>query len=174
MATFTATPAETRKPAKSSGWAGAKQVAIGTYDVGTILAAADVIKFCKLPRGAVVVGGRLFGDPLASGTFASQCLTLNIGVDASVVTAIGTAVTTLSTSTALGSSLAPNSDAVSGVGTGETIITMPLGGLLCTHGPFRLEADGTVYATIVTSAGAGSWLSGTLSIAVDYFVEQHA
>ena len=174
MATFTATPAGRNKPAKSSGWAGQRQVAVGTVDLGAVLAAADVIKFCRVPKGAVIVGGRLFGDPLASGTYASQCLTLNIGVDASIVTALGTAVTTSSTSEALGADLAPNSDAVSGVGNSSTAIDMPLGGLLYEQGPIRLEADAIVYATIVTSAGAGSWLSGTLSLSVDYFVEHHS
>lgn len=174
MATFVATPAGRYKPANGSGWAGALKAATGTIDSTTALVGADVYRFCKLPKGAVVVGGRLMSDALVSGTFASQCLTLNIGVDVAVVTALGTSVTAASTSTALGAALAPNSDVVAGTGSGENAIDIPLGGLLLTNGPFRLTDNGIVYMTVASSAGAGSQVAGTFSIVVEYIMEQHS
>jgi hypothetical protein len=173
MATYTAIPAGRNKPAKAAGWAGAAMVATGTIDTTAALVGADVYRFCRLPKGAVVVGGRLMSDALVSGTFASQCLTLNIGVDVAVKTALGTSVTTASTSTALGANLAPNSDVVAGTGSGENAIDIPLGGLLLTDGPFRLTDNGIVYMTVVSSGGAGSQVAGTFTVVVDYFMEQH-
>lgn len=173
MATYTAAAASPTRPANASGWSGNHQVAIGTLDIQTALAATDVLKMCKLPRGAVVFGGRLFGDTLASGaTAASQSMVLNFGVDASVTTALGTNVTVLSTSTALGSGLIPNGAAVANVK--DAGYAWALGGLLVTDGPIKLQDDATVYVTVVASAGAGSFVSGTISLEVDYFMGSHA
>lgn len=174
MATFVATPAGRYKPANASGWAGTAKVAVGTINSTAALVGGDVYRLCRLPKGAVVVGGRLMSDALVSGTFASQCLTLNVGVDVAVVTILGTSVTTASTSTALGANLAPNSDVVAGTGSGENAIDIPLGGLLLTDGPFRLTDNGIVYMSVVSSAGAGSQVAGTFSVIVDYFMEQHS
>lgn len=174
MATVTAIAAQPKKPVQSVGWAGGLKVATGSVTTTTALVGADVYRFCKLPKGAVVTGGRLMSNALVSGTFASQCLTLNIGVDAAVVTALGTSVTTASTSTALGSALAPNSDVVAGTGSGENAIDIPLGGLLLSHGPFRLTADGVVYMTVASSAGAGSQIAGTYSVLVEYFMAENS
>jgi hypothetical protein len=169
MTTYTATRAASTFPIFKPTGAGYSATAWGTIDLTTALAATDVIKMCKLPRGAVVTGATLKGDTLASGaTAASQSMVLNIGVDASVTTALGSTVTTLSTSTALAASTIPNGAAVANVK--DAGYNWPLGGLITTQGPFQLQDDGTVYITVVASAGGGSFVSGTLTLVVDYLV----
>lgn len=176
MATYTATAAEAKAPAHSSGWSATKYTSRGQIRLTTLLAANDVIKVCKLPRGAVVVGGTLRGSKLASGaTQASQSMVLNFGVDVSVKSVLtGTATTTLSTSTALGASMIPNAACVAEQN--DAGYNWPLGGLLVTdgHGPFELEDDGTVYITVVASAGAGSFVSGTIYLDIDYYLNRHS
>ena len=170
MTTYTATRAAATFPTFAPGGAGLRCLAWGTIDLSTALAAGDVIKMCKLPRGAVAFGGTLRGDALASGaTAASQSMVLNIGVDASITTALGTNVTTASTSTALASGTIPNGAAVANVK--DAGYNWPLGGLIVTEGPFELQDDGTVYITVVASAGAASFVSGTLTLLVDYVVK---
>lgn len=169
MTTYTATRAAAGFPEYKPGGSGDRAVAYGTIDLTTALAATDVIKMCKLPRGAVVLGGTILGDALASGaTAASQSMVLNVGVDCSVTTATGTNVATTSTSTALASGTIPNGAAVANVK--DAGYNWPLGGLIKSDGPFTLQDNGTVYITVVASAGAGSFTSGTLSLVVDYVV----
>lgn len=173
MTTYTAARANPTFPANASGWSGQKQIATGAIQLTTLLAATDVIKMCKLPRGAVVTGGRLRGSRLASGaTAASQSMVLNFGFDVSCTTFTGTNVTTASTSTALGASLIPNAAAVTDVK--DSGYNWALGGLLVSDGPLTLQDDGTVKITVVASAGAGSFVSGVIYLDVEYYMGTHA
>ncbi len=84
MTTYTATRAAANFPVYQPEGSGDRSTAWGAIQLSTLLAATDVIKLCRLPRGAVVLGGRIKGSKLASGaTAASQSMVLNIGVDAS-------------------------------------------------------------------------------------------
>lgn len=173
MATYIAAAGATTQPANASGWSRQKQIATGTIALSTLLAANDVIKMCKLPRGAVVTSGKLRGGRLASGaTAASQSMVLNFGVDVSVTTFGGTNVTTLSTSTALGASLIPSAAAVTDVK--DSGYNWNLGGLLVSDGPFQVQDDCTVKITVVASAGAGSFVSGTVYLDIEYYMGVHA
>ena len=169
MTTYTATRAAATFPVYQPDGSGDRSTAWGAIQLSTLLAATDVIKLCRLPRGAVVLGGRIKGSKLASGaTAASQSMVLNIGVDASITTGLGTNVTKLSTSTALASSIIPNGAAVTDVKNAG--YDWPLGGLLVSDGPFTLQDDATVYVTVVASAGAGSFVSAVLALEVDYLI----
>lgn len=173
MTTYTATRAGTLKPIAASGWAQQKQTAYGTIEVTTIPAATDIITMCKLPKGAVVIGGRLWGDKLASGaTSASESMQIAIGIDAAATLADGTAAGAASMVNSLFTTNILSGIAVSVLKV-ETGYNMPLGGLLITSGPFRCEGDANVNIVIQASAGAGSFISGTLSLAVDYVMGQH-
>lgn len=176
MATYTATAADPKAPAHSAGWSASRNTSRGIIRLTTLLAANDVVKVCKLPRGAVVTAGRLHGTALASGaTAASQSMVLNIGVDCSVTAVLtGTVVGTTTTSTALASGIIPNAAAVTGVK--DVGYDWPLGGLLVQDGfgPFRCQEDATVYITVGASAGAGSFVSGTIWLDIDYYLEQHS
>lgn len=176
MATYTSLAADAKAPAHSVGWSATKYTSRGQIRLTTLIAATDVIKMCKLPRGAVVVGGRLYGSKLASGdTGASQSMVLNIGVDASVKSVLtGTSVTTATTSTAIASGIIPNAASVTGVK--DAGYDWPLGALTVTDGigPFELEDDATVYITVVASAGGGSFVSGTIHLDIDYYMRRHS
>lgn len=175
MTTYVATRAGTSKPLVASGPSQSIQVAWGSIELTTAVAATDVITLCKLPKGAVVVGGRLRGDKLASGaTAASESLTIAVGIDQ--------AATLLHDGTAVGSGSMVNglltTSILSGIAVStikpETGYDMPLGGLLISSGPFVVGADCNVNVVIQASAGAGSFVSGTLSMEVDYYMGQHS
>ena len=172
MTTYTAAAGDPKRPANASGWSRQKQIATGAITLTTLLAATDIVKMCKLPRGAVVTGGRLRGARLASGaTAASQSMVLNFGFDVSVTTFTGTNVTTASTSTALGASLIPNAAAVTDVK--DSGYNWALGGLLISDGPLTMQDDGTLKITVVASAGGGSFISGTIYMDVEYYMGTH-
>jgi hypothetical protein len=169
MTTYTATRAAATFPVFKPVGSGVRSTAWGSIQLTTALAANDVIKLCKLPRGAIVTGGRIKGSKLASGaTAASQSMVLNVGVDASITTGLGTNVAKTSTSTALASGTIPNGAGVTGVS--DAGYNWPLGGLLVTDGPFTTQDDATVYVTVVASAGSASFVSGVLTLEVDYIV----
>jgi hypothetical protein len=172
MTDYTATRAGSTRPAVASGLANVKISQWG-ITTATTAAAGDKYYLVKLPKGAVVVGGRVYGDKLASGaTAASESLTVNIGVDQAITLSDGTVVTSASTSNALGAGILSGS-AVAGIKP-ETGYNMPLGGLLMTTGPFRCNEECNAYITVVASAGAGSFSSGDIAMVVDYHMGSHS
>ncbi len=172
MTVFTASRgAATRQPA-AEGSAQSKHTAWGTIEVTILPVAADIYQMCKLPKGAVLLGGRLLGNNLGSGTsFGSSSLTLNIGVDCAVTLPNGTTVSTASTSTALGV-LTPEGTAQPWKT--ETGYNQPLGGLLITDGPFTLSDNATAQMAVATVIASGSFTTGTLTLEVDYYMGTHA
>ena len=171
MATYTATTVS--RPVVAEGNARSIHVATGAIELTTALAATDIITLCRVPKGAVIVGGRLRGDKLASGaTAASESLTIAIGIDQAATLWDGTAVGSGSMVNALMST-----QILSGIAVGtikpETGYDMPLGGLLITSAPFLVGADANVNVVIQASAGAGSFISGSLNIEVEYYMGQH-
>jgi hypothetical protein len=172
MTDYTATRAGTSRPAAASGLSQVKISQWGTT-TATTAAAGDKYYLVKLPKGAVVLGGRVYGDKLASGaTAASESLTVNIGVDQAITLPDGTVVASTSTSNALGAGILAGS-AVTGIKP-ELGYNMPLGGLLMTDGPFTCNADCNAVITVVASAGAGSFSAGQISMVVDYHMGSHS
>lgn len=172
MAIFTASRGASSRQAAAEGSAQSKHTAWGTIEVSVLPVLADVYQMCKLPKGAIILGGRLLGDKLGSGTsFGSTCLTLNVGVDCAVTLPNGTAVTTASTSTAMGV-LTPEGAAQNWKT--ETGYNQPLGGLLITDGPFTLGDNATASLIVGTAVGSGSFTTGTLTLEVDYYMGTHS
>lgn len=174
MANFVATRAGTRVPSASSGWAQDLKRAWGTIEVTTKPATSDTYVMCKLPKGALIVGGYLQGDKIDSSGSGSACMTVNIGVDAAITTATGTSVTTASTSNALASAwaLGPDAAAVTGYKPDADVRNLPLGSLLQTDGPLLVSDECNV---IVKAAnGACGFTSGTMTLLVDYYMAQHS
>lgn len=68
MATFTAARAAANQPVSGHGFGGTLKVAYGVYNVATALAQNDIIEFCRLPAGAVAIGGFLQGADIDTGT----------------------------------------------------------------------------------------------------------
>lgn len=173
MTVNTATRAGANKPSAASGWAQNHQTAWGTIEVSSNPAPTDTFVMCKLPKGAMIIGGRLMGDKLDSTGSGSGCLTINIGVDKAVTMPNGTSVTTASTSNALGASwaLGPDAAAVTGYKP-ETGRNQPLGGLLLSDGPLLCSDECNVVVTVITSANGLT--TGTMTLEVEYYMSQHA
>jgi hypothetical protein len=173
MATNVANRSGTQRQAAASGLAQSKLTAWGTIEVSTSPAPADIFQMCKLPKGALIVGGRLMGDKLDSTGSGTACLTINIGVDKAVTTPTGTSVSSASTSNALGASwaLGPDAAAVTGYKP-ETGRNIPLGGLLISDGPLLTSDECNATVTVITSAQGLT--TGTLTLFVDYYMSQHS
>ena len=76
MATLTAARATANFPVGGFAGSGVVNVAYGSYTLAANPTAADIIKFCKLPAGATVIGGWLRGEDIDTGT---EALDIDIG-----------------------------------------------------------------------------------------------
>jgi len=68
MATFTGSHAAASYPTGGAGQANLLHVAWGTYTLAANPSASDIIKFCRVPKGATVIGGFLQGADIDTGT----------------------------------------------------------------------------------------------------------
>ena len=172
MTAFTATRAGLTKPAASVGWAQDTKTGWGTIEVSAA-APADVFNMVRIPKGAMIVGGRVLGDKLDSTGAGSACMTVNIGLTAAVLTPAGVSVSTASTSNALGAAWAFGSDFSAVLGyKPETGRNLPLGGLLLSDGPLFVQDECWATLTVITSAGGLT--TGSLTLQVDYYMAQHS
>ena len=158
MVTYSSNQALPGVPVSGHGFAHNKKQAYGTYtSTVTSLLAADIIRMVRLPKGAVVTGGRFFGGTLES-TTSGAVLDIDIGYEANGVD--------VADSDAFGNLGVLISAARSGDKPEALTYSYPLGGVLLTAGPKTLGAETIVGLTVVASALA--WVSGTLSLVVDY------
>ncbi len=131
-------------------------VAVGTYEIATNPTIADVIRFCKVPRGAVVIGGWLTGDDIDTGT---ETLDIDIGWEANGVDTAD-----------------PDGFGNMGLLTGDTVtevipvasIFRNLQGVLNSEGTKAFGAETWISGTVVAAAAAGG--TGTISVKVLYYV----
>lgn len=172
--TLTATAALPSSQSRSIGWSHGLKRAWGTLSISTAPVNGDVWYMCKLPKGAMIVGGSLQGDKIDSAGSGSACLTINIGVDASLTTATGTNVTTASTSNALASAwaLGPDTVAVTGYKNDTAVRNVPLGSLLLTDGPLYCQDESNVIVK-VTNTVCG-FTTGDVFLYVDYYISTTA
>jgi hypothetical protein len=133
------------------------KIAHGTVEIATNPAPADIFQMCRIPKGAVIVGGRLYGDKLDSIGSGSALLDLDVGLNIA-----GTRDTDQ-----LGNFGVLNGAAVTGYKP-EAGHNLPLGGLLTSEGPQTMTAEAIVEVAVVASALA--FATGTLSINVEYYV----
>ncbi len=157
MTTLTADRAASTFPVFKASGAGIMCAAYGTYELGTAPSANDIIEFCKVPKGAVILGGYLYGDDIDSGTATFE---FDVGYAANGV-----------------ESAAPDAFLNSGVISGDAFaagnvsnvagICYPLFGVL-KDGPLALSAETTITGTVTAAANAGG--TGTLSVVVFYVV----
>jgi hypothetical protein len=162
MATFYATNpltqrawSETEPVFKPTG-GGAIAMASGTYEILVNPTANDVIRFCKVPKGAIIVAGWINGDDLDTGT---ETLDIDFGWEANGVEVADT--------DGLG-----NMGVLDGDTVGQIIpvagIWRPLQGTLLTIGPARFSADTWLSALVNVAANATG--TGTLTMTVLYVV----
>lgn len=159
MTTYTATRASSTKPVYKPTGAGLKCTAWGHYDVAAALLTGDVIEFCRIPKGAVVVGGYLYGNSIESST---EAFSMDIGWAANGVDALD--------ADGLGDLGVLAAAAVAGVKP-ETGYRYPLGGTLYASsggGPKAFSAETVITGTVVASAAV--FTTGSFGVVVDYIV----
>lgn len=158
MATQTATRAASTFPvAGGVGNAQSKKIAWGKLEISSNPPPGEILEFCRVPKGAVIVGGRVMGDKLDSSGSGSALLDIDIGtVDGSTVD-----------TDALGNFGVWNPAAVAGVKP-EIGHNFPLGGVLMADGPYTCNAETIIRGTVVASALA--FATGTLTVQVEYYV----
>ena len=155
MATFTATRAASTFPVSKPLGAGALACAWGSIEVTANPVAADVYQLCRVPAGAVVVGGYIFGDDLD--TNATETLDLDIGWAANG--------TESADPDGFGNLGVMGTDTVAGIKP-ESGYNYPFGGVLITTGPQAFTQETIIQATCV--ATAATFAAGTLGCVVYY------
>lgn len=135
-------------PAYTGTGAGNLCAAYGSYDFAVNPSIADVVEFCRLPKGAVVLGGWLRLEDIDSN--ATETFDMDIGTAAD-----------------------PDAFGNFGVRTGDAVTDyLPEGGaLLPLHGtlkdgPVSITAETVVIGTIV--AAAATFAAGTATLVVLY------
>lgn len=154
IGTVTATRALAGFPVAAGGPAGQMMVAWGTYPVAAAVAAADLINYCRVPKGATVIGGLIYGDDLDSN--ASETIDFDIGWAAN------------------GDEVAdPDGFGNLGVQTGDASVHMPVAGIwipfqgvLMTAGPKTFNAETVLTLTVI--AAAATFAAGRLSMNAYY------
>jgi hypothetical protein len=161
MGTLTADRAADGFPVFKPAGSGTVAAAYGKYTWAAALG-ADTIEMCKLPAGAVVIGGWVMGDDLDTGT---EALDFDIGWAANGV-----------------EDADPDGFGNFGVVTGDAFAAGNLsmsaginywlpavtGSKLADLGPLSFSAETTVTVTINAAANAGG--TGTLSVVLLYVV----
>jgi hypothetical protein len=158
MTTFTATRAAATLPVAGHGFSGNKKQAYGVITVTTNPLAADVYEICRVPKGAVVTGGRFFGGAIEAATTAARTLDMDVGI-------AGNGVDTADPD-AFGNFGSISPYAVQGYKPEATGFEYPLAGLLLTAGPQTMGAETVVQVTCVASAT--TFTSGVIGVVVDY------
>jgi len=157
MTTLTADNAAATVPVGGHGFGHTKKQAYGTYLVTASLAATTIIRMCRVPKGAVVTGGRLFGGKLET-TTSGATLDIDVGYEANG--------TDTADPDAFGNFGVLNAAAVTGVKPEPDTYHYPLAGVLLTAGPKALAAETIIGLTV--NASATNFTSGTLGLVVDY------
>lgn len=156
MATQTATRAASSFPvAGGVGNAQSLKVAHGTVTLSANPAPGEILEMCKVPKGAVVVGGWLRGDAVES-TATAGGLTLNLQIGDSDDPDRFLSPTVVNPLPVVG--IKP-----------ETGYNIPLGGLLISAGPQTMTSEKTIRVTV--TASATNFVTGAqLFLDVHYYV----
>jgi hypothetical protein len=155
MTTLTAARAAATFPVYRPCGAGDLAVAWGSYTLAANPTATDIIEFCRLPAGAVVLGGYLRGEDIDTGT---EALDIDIGWAANGV-----------------ESADPDGFGNFGVITGDAVtewkpevsIFLPLNGTL-KSGPVSFTRETIIQGVVNAPANAGG--TGVLWLQVWYVV----
>jgi hypothetical protein len=148
MATVTAARAAPTFPAMTGG-AGRLLVAYGHHDFAAEPAAADVLEICRVPAGAVILGGFIRMGDMDSN--ATETLDFDVGTSADT--------------DMLGNFGVNPGDALAGY-LPEGGILLPLHGLLATSGPISVSAETVIQVTFVDDPA--TFDQGNVTVAVHY------
>jgi hypothetical protein len=148
MATLTSTRAAAGFPATLFAGAGVLNVAYGSYDLSAEPAAASDLAICKVPAGAVILGGWIRTEDLDSD--ASETIDIDVG--------------TVADPDAFGNFGVQTGDAVTGY-LPEGGVLLPLHGTL-KDGPVTTTADTDIIVTFVDDPA--TFAAGTVTVVVFY------
>ena len=170
MAINFSTQAASTRQAKGVGESQNKKVAHGSVEITDSgpMAAGSFVYMCKIPKGAVITGGRVLGDPIDSSGSGSALASIHVGLDKGFTAGDGTVYGATTATACLVSSLALGPDAVAVAGYKATNTrNFPFGSLVVTNGPLVVSDDALVYVTFTASALALT--TGTLAVEVEYY-----
>jgi hypothetical protein len=163
MATLTADRAASTFPVFQPTGSGVLCAAYGTYALTANVGAADIAKMCKLPAGAVVVGGHLYGADID--TNGTETLDIDVGWAANG----GSGTYDSADSDGLGNFGVLTGDAfATGNVSNVTGVHYPLAGLLVTGVLPTFTAETTIQ--LLFNAVAATFTAGSLSVVVYYVV----
>ena len=156
MADFTADRGLATFPVFKPQGDGALGCAYGTYNITANPTPTDVGTMCRVPSGATVVMGWVYGDDLDTGV---ETLDFDVGWNVTSAEAADP--------DGFGNFGVVTGDAVTGIKP-EVSIWMPLGGVLRTAGPKTFSAETEISVTFNAAAAAGG--TGFLTVVVLYLV----
>lgn len=163
MATLTATRADSDFPVFQPTGSGLVCAAYGTYSLTANPFAADVIKMCKLPAGAVVIGGHMYAADIDLN--ATETLDIDVGWAANG----GSGTYDAADSDGLGNFGVITGDAfATGNVSNVTGVIYPLSGLLATGVLPSFTKETTVQ--LLVNARAATFSAGSVSVVVFYVV----
>lgn len=154
IGTVTATRAEAGFPVAAGGSAGQVLSAWGTYDIASATADGDIVKLCRVPKGATVLGGWLTGEDIDTGT---ETWDADVGWAANGDEAADP--------DGFGNLGVISGDAIDG---NEAGIYRVLGGVLRTDGPKTFNAETVIQLEVNAAANAGG--TGRITLVVLYTV----
>jgi hypothetical protein len=153
MATVTATRAASTFPVSGMGEAGTVKAAYGQVSITANPAAATVYEMCRVPNGAVILGGEFFGTRLESATTVKLDIDVGLGSDTD----------------ALGNFGPLRGSAVTAIRP-EVGYRYPLGNLVMVTGPQTASGETIVNLTVNASARTFLTGGGNLNVLVWYLV----
>ncbi len=152
MATLTAARAASTFPVAGASQAGDVKVAWGTYQLAANPTIADIIQMCRVPAGATVIDGRIYGSDIDTGT---ETLDMDFGWQAN-----GDEV---ADPDGFGNFGILSGDAIDG---NEVGIDRKLGGVLLSAGPKTFTRETILAFTVNAAAAAGG--TGRITAIVYY------
>jgi hypothetical protein len=159
MATLTNTRAATTFPVFQGFGGGQVCAAYGSYTFAVNPTAADIVELCRLPAGAVVLGGWFRGEDIDTGT---ETLDIDIGWPANG----GTGTSDSADPDGFGNFGLLSGDAVTDVKP-EVSILYTLNGTL-KSGPVTFTKETLIQAVVNTAANAGG--TGVIWVCIFYIV----
>ena len=169
MAVNYSNQAAPRVTSKAVGHSQNKKVAWGSYELTDSgpMAANSILYMCKVPKGAYITGGRIYGDQVETAT-ATSLMSVHVGINAGFTGIDGTVYTASTATACLVSSLQIGVAAGAVTGLKDTgRVNWPFGGLVVTNGPLLTADEALVYITFTASATTLS--TGTLNVEVEYY-----
>lgn len=155
--TLTSKQAQASAPVGGPGDAYNLKVAVGVYEIAANVEDGDIFEMCKIPAGAVVVGGHVMGDDLDTGI---EALDMDIGWASNGTDAADP--------DGFGNLGVWTGDAVTGIKP-EAGIYYPFAGVLYTGGPKKFAAETTIQIEANVAAATGG--TGTVTVVVYYYID---